>query len=141
MNPRELILKHIDHIVDIVRYVHLKKALTSVNDSPHLNFWRVIYGGLLDLAVLSWCKLYGSNAEPTHWKELVIDHEKFRSELLSTLDIDSKTWADYWNHMKYYRNEYIAHDLDEKIVDTFPTLDLALESCYFFITIIYIKSL
>ena len=94
MNNRKVILKHINHIVGVVRYVHLKKVLTSVNDNPHLNFWRVIYGGLLDLAVLEWCKLYGANAEPTHWKELVIDHEKFKRELLSTLNIESGAWAD-----------------------------------------------
>ena len=137
MNNRKLILNHIDHIVSLVRYVHLKKVLTSVNDKPHLNFWRVIYGGLLDLAVLEWCKLYGANAEPTHWKELVIDHEQFRSDLLTTLNIEPEVWATYWNHMKGYRNEYIAHDLAEKGVDQFPTLDLALESSYFYYDYLY----
>jgi hypothetical protein len=32
---------------------------------PSLNFWRLIYGNLLDVAVLEWCKVFGSDAEPT----------------------------------------------------------------------------
>ena len=39
--------------------------------------------------------------------------------------------------MKGYRNEYIAHDLDEKKIDDFPTLGLALESCYFYYDYLY----
>jgi hypothetical protein len=50
-----------------------------------LNFWRVINGNLTDMAVLEWCKLFGSDDEqhqPVHRKNIVSDPNQFRTELL-----------------------------------------------------------
>jgi hypothetical protein len=39
-------------LVQIVRCIHMKSALTTIDEDPTLNFWRLIHGGFLDLAVL-----------------------------------------------------------------------------------------
>jgi hypothetical protein len=60
-----------DVLINLVRNEHLRRALFSVNPKPHLNFWILIYNSLIDLVVLDWCKLFGSDDashQPTHWK-------------------------------------------------------------------------
>ncbi|MDA8248605.1 MAG: hypothetical protein M0Z28_05445 [Rhodospirillales bacterium] len=126
-------------LVSLVRNAHLKRVLHSVDPEPHLNFWRVIYGNLLDLAVLEWCKLFGSdNAghQPTHWKNLVpaSDHGTFRQDLLQHLKIDIDEWMSYREKMKTYRDTCVAHDDVRKRVDVtvYPDLNIAMESSYFY---------
>ena len=119
-------------LVQISRCIHIKQALHAVEPTPHLNFWRLLYGGMLDLPVLDWCKIFGANGEPTHWKGVVSDVGVFRRGLLEFLDIDDESWEGYWNHMKSYRDELIAHHQADIGVETYPPLEIALRSCYFF---------
>ena len=132
MCNKDQIITHINHLVNLTRNIHLRRQLTAVDSNPKLNFWRVIYGGLLDLAVLEWCKLFGSNGETTHWKELVDDIDDFRNNLFNTVGIDQKQWENYWDKMIAYRNDFIAHDRDNLDLKTYPELDIALESSYYY---------
>jgi hypothetical protein len=123
---------------NLVRSVHLKRALSETEPDPHLNFWRLLYGHLLDVSVLEWCKLFGSDDEAhqqVHWKNVVpeTDHEKFRAALLGRLQIDRAAWDNYWNAMKTYRDQHVAHlDFRKRDVTHYPSLDLALASVYFY---------
>lgn len=126
------VLTQIQIVAQIVRCVQLKKVLTAVNPNPNLNFWRLMYGGLLDLSVLEWTKIFGANAEPTHWKGVVTDQDIFRRELLQYVGCTENEWADYWNSMKRYRDEHVAHHSSSPTVTEYPILDLALKSCYFY---------
>ena len=126
------IVTHIERLALVIRSVHLKRVLTALNERPRVNFWRLIYGNLLDVAVLEWCKVFGSDTEPTHWKRVVHDQEQFRIDLLRHLGIDKRTWADYWQQMKGYRDSKVAHHWDLETVDSYPELTLALESSYFY---------
>ncbi|WP_372777938.1 hypothetical protein [Litorivivens sp.] len=78
----------------------MKSALTTIDEDPKLNFWRLIHGGFLDLAVLEWCKVFGSNAEPTHWKGVVEDRVAFTEALLNSVGLNRDEWDSYWNHLK-----------------------------------------
>jgi hypothetical protein len=117
---------------NLVRSVHLKRVLAGLDPDPSLNFWRVMHGTLLDIAVLEWCKLFGSDDEEhqqTHWKNVVSDVDAFRAELLGQLGIDAKRWEAYWKEMKNYRDQHVAHrDFSKSDVYHYPTFDLALES-------------
>ncbi len=121
-------------LVQIVRCIHLKRELSKVNPDPTLYFWRLMYGGLLDLAILNWTKIFGSNAEPTHWKGIVDDdhHEAFRSDLLSSSGLTENEFSEYWKNMKTYRDEAVAHHADSPSFTHYPKLDVALKSCYFY---------
>ena len=119
-------------LVQIARCIHIKQVLHSVEPNPSQNFWRLLYGGMLDLPVLDWCKVFGSNSEPTHWTGIVTDVEEFRTGMLEYLEIDESKWTDYWNGMKSYRDELVAHHEAGTEVGTYPSLDIALRSCYFF---------
>ncbi|HWU78751.1 MAG TPA: hypothetical protein VN158_01640, partial [Caulobacter sp.] len=41
------------------RYVQLKRTLAMNDEDPQIDFWRMIYGGLTNLAVIEWCKFFG----------------------------------------------------------------------------------
>jgi len=134
-----------DHLIavievlgNVVRSVQLKRVLTDVDPDPPLNFWRVLYGNLLDIAVLDWCKLFGSNDEERqqiHWKNVIdkAGHDAFRSGLLKHLGIDAGAWEAYWKQMKTYRDQHVAHlDFWSRDVTHYPEMGHALESSYFF---------
>lgn len=126
---------------NLVRSAYIKRALVYVDADPRLNFWRVIHGNLLDMSVIEWCKLFGSDDaehQQLHWKNVFPDHEAFRTGLLSALGIDRKTWDAYWRQMKDYRDHFAAHmDFDKRDVSHFPVLDHAIASaCYYYTAVI-----
>jgi len=132
MARKDDLITHVERLVNVTRSAQLKRSLTSVESDPALNFWRVIYGNLLDVAVLEWCKIFGTNAEPAHWKKIVTDHDAFQKDLLALLKIDKATWTMYWDELKNYRNKSIAHHCKEGGPENYPKLDLALESSYYY---------
>lgn len=136
MASPENLLRHIDRLVRIVRCAKMKSILSAVDPEPVLNFWRVIHGDELDIAVLEWCKIFGTNTEPTHWKAIVPDNDQsqFRADLIVALGINETTWADYWQQMKDYRDSHVAHHIESAKVSQYPQLDLALRSSYFYYT-------
>ncbi len=132
MAAKDTLIAHVLRLLDVVRSAQLKRSLTAIEAQPALNFWRMIYGNLLDVAVLEWCKIFGAHAEPTHWKNMVTNHDSFRKGLLAALKVDEGTWVAYWEEMTNYRNELIAHHVENGNVDNYPELDLALESSYYY---------
>lgn len=132
MARKDDLIAHVFRLVGMVRSAHLKRALAAIDPEPKLNFWRLIYGNLLDVAVLEWCKVFGTHAEPTHWKNVISDHDAFRKALLAALQIDEATWVAYWEEMKNYRDNLVAHHIQNGKVTHYPKLDLALESAYFY---------
>lgn len=134
MSRRKELTAHLFRLVHLARSAEMKRALTAVEPEPGLNFWRLIHGNQLDSAVLEWCKVFGSDGEATHWKQVVpaADHDQFRSDLLASLEITVDVWAAYWNEMKSYRDNLIAHHIELNKVANYPVLDLALKSSFFY---------
>ena len=119
-------------LVQIVRCIQMKRVLSEIDPNPNLNFWLLIHGSFMDLPALDWCKIFGSNAEPTHWKGIATDHAQFKNSLLNHLDITDNEWAAYWEQMKNFRDELIAHQCTDSIVTKYPEFDIALRSSYFY---------
>ena len=134
MSRRDDLITHLFRLVHLARSVHLKSILTDIDPDPELNFWRLILGNHLDVSVLEWCKIFGSNAEPTHWKNIVPvdDHDLFRDELLSTLGVSGEEWANYWESMKEYRDRQVAHYEELHPDSKYPVLENALYSSYYY---------
>lgn len=114
----------------------VRRALEAVDPSPPLASWLVIYNALFDTAVIDWCKLFGSDDEehqPTHWKNIVADHDAFRTELCQELGIPWSDWVAYWDEMKKYRDNAAAHlSTARREIKRFPKYDLALKSAKFY---------
>jgi hypothetical protein len=133
MTRRDRLIEHVQRLTHLTRSIMMKRALTAVEPSPHLNFWRLIYGNQLDIAVIEWCKVFGSDSEATHWKKLVrtTDHARFGTELLTSIRMTGSDWTSYWKEMKLYRDNLAAHHNSAKRVPYYPKLDIALRSSYF----------
>ncbi len=103
---------------------------------PPLAFWRLIYCNLSDIAVLEWCKLFGSDDDDhhhLHWKNVVANPVRFRADMLLRLGIYESKWRSYWNEIKRYRDKSVAHhNLHRSEITNYPRFDLALESAYFY---------
>ena len=91
MNERkQRLLSVVEVLASMVRTIQLRRTFSAVSPTPTLVMWRVIYGNLTDMAVLEWCKLFGSDDEhnqPIHWKNIASDPEQFRKDLFSKLRI------------------------------------------------------
>jgi len=133
MPETDLLLSQIDRLVNIVRSIQLKRVLHTVEEDSHLNFWRFIKGNLFDVAVIEWCKIFGTDNERTHWKNVVTCPDEFRKKLFEHMGVDEPTWNAYWKEMKKYRNTHISHnDKPDSSSEKYPQLDLALKSSYFY---------
>ena len=134
MDRQNELTSHLFRLVHLARSVEMKRALTRVDPEPHLNFWRLIHGNQLDIAVLEWCKVFGSDGEATHWKTIVppANHHQFRDALFTAAGVTVEEWAAYWKEMKAYRDNLIAHHIEMNRVPNYPMLDIALKSSYFY---------
>lgn len=134
MTPLQELTVHLFRLVHLARSVGMKRALTEAAPEPHLNFWRLILGNQLDIAVLEWCKVFGSDGEATHWKKIVppANHDQFRNRLLVSISVTADEWLAYWNEMKAYRDNLLAHHIEMNKVANYPVLDLACESSFFY---------
>lgn len=128
-------------VAAVVRNIHLKRVLHDADPKPPLNFWRLMYGNCLDMAVMEWCKLFGSDNEeqqPVHWKNVVpaAGHDAFRAGLLTATGLSADRWMNERERVKAYRDKHAAH-FDEEFIRTendprYPDLGVALEAAYFY---------
>lgn len=135
---RDKSMKQIDAINTIVafaRTVHLKRALSSVESDPELNFWRVVHGNCTDIAAVEWCKLFGSDREQTHWKNVVPNegHSKFRKGLFEATGMEEPAWLKYREEIVFFRNTLAAHmDIWVNRAKQYPVYDAALTAAYYY---------
>ena len=132
MKERSQIEEEIYLLVRAVRSVALKRAITEIEPNSGLNFWRMIQGDSLDIALLEWCKVFGVDSEHSHWKHFVTNHAEFRTGLFKSAGVDADGWREHWEQVTTYRNELVAHNLDDRASTHFPSLELVLKSCFYF---------
>jgi hypothetical protein len=129
---RKRLEETVEVLASLIHCIQLHRALVAINSAPDLASWLVIYNALFDTAVIEWCKLFGSDDEdhqPTHWKHIVKDHDAFRAELSQKLCITWSEWVAYWDEMKKYRDNAVAHlSTTRRDIPIFPNYDLALRS-------------
>ncbi len=136
MASREQLTAALQVVINVARCVATKRALAATDRDPVLNFWRLLQGNLLDIAVLDWCKLFGSDNEEhrlIHWKRVFADQDTFLEDLLAHTAISRDDWLDYWQQMKSCRDQYVAHlDFDNRNLLSYPDLNKELSSAIFY---------
>ena len=136
MNDRADSLRRVAYLLgNFARQVELKRALERVDIDPHLNFWRLLYGGLTNLAVIEWCKLFGAEgSNELHWKRLFPDRiEEFREGLFAETGIDAAGFRAYWHEIKLWRDASFAHhEQGATLPPKWPHFDIALQSAEFY---------
>ncbi len=123
-------------LVYVIRNVAYHRSLHEYKDKFEQNYWILIFNNFLDIAVLEWCKVFGSNKDETHWSNHIKDKEEFRKQLLYRLNLSQEEWNKYWNSMKSYRDHVVAHHEHDPNITSYPDLNHALISCYFYYEII-----
>jgi hypothetical protein len=99
---------------------------------PEAAFLRRAINNFLDVAVLDWCKLFGSHkGEKHHWPRVVSDPEVFERALLNELEIDAIAFKGLVDKMLLYRNRFIAH-LDSQLIMEVPELKQAHKALTFY---------
>lgn len=86
-------------------------------------FWLTVHGNFLDVCVLEWCKLFGNRNGKYHWKNVTLDLDAFRSELLDMHGIDEAALKKLLNEVKSYRDKFVAH-LEEQEITAIPNLNV-----------------
>lgn len=109
----------------------LKAATENLKD--HGEFWGSTASAHLELAVVEWCKVFGSDGEKTHWKNIFAEGaeeqaiEEFRRRILSKTSLAEKQWKAYHKTMLGLRNKFVAHlDLSMPFNEPTPIFDTAL---------------
>lgn len=134
MERAELVDTHIKLVWGFVRAALLKGVLHAALPATRLDFWRMMMGGSLDLAVIDWCKVFGSREEETHWTKLIpdADHAAFREGLHRAIGMTEQQWSKYHDQVKGYRDEFAAHQDIDPDTKNFPKLDTALEVAFYY---------
>jgi hypothetical protein len=101
--------------------------------NPNHHFWLQVNENFLDMCVLEWCKLFGSDKEKHHWSNVVTDARTFEAELLRHLGINDQQLKVQVKIMLRYRDQWVAHQ-DYKLTGLYPTLELPKKAIWFYYT-------
>ncbi len=123
---------HIFRLIYVIRNAANYRSLVKYKDDFNQNYWILIFNNLFDVAILEWCKIFGTDSEPTHWKTIVDDHAPFRKGLLNSIGLDELGWSKYWEGVKEYRNNIIAHFKKNMKVRQYPSLDVIIYSTFYY---------
>ncbi|MGO9605411.1 MAG: hypothetical protein ACLQAT_18820 [Candidatus Binataceae bacterium] len=108
------------------------RGLLDEANIDSMNFWRLVNNNFLDMCALEWCKLFGNEREAYHWKKVVADPTRFKSDLLLELKMDDNEFQKEIKTMRRYRNQWVAH-WDPSVRSTFiPVLDIAKKAVWFY---------
>ena len=109
----------------LFRCVSMKRALDAAN-GPKLSFFYLYDSCLMDVAVISWCKLFGSEKEKLYWTRLPdLPEQQFLKVEFDHALKDQHSLDALSLSVRNYRDTYVAHhDLNEtKRAKAHPLLD------------------
>jgi hypothetical protein len=129
---KDRIIDHLLRLLYVIRYAACHRALSQYKEEFNQNYWILICNNFLDMAILEWCKVFGSNREKTHWEKLVDDHASFQQGLLKALKIDQSGWEAYRKDIKKYRDKFIAHHQKDPNRTHYPHLDISLDCSFYY---------
>ncbi len=117
------------------KQVELKRALAVADPQPQLEFWRLMHGGLSNLAVIEWCKLFGAKgSNALHWQRVYSDREcEFRTGLRAATAMNDPAFTVYWRNIKSWRDSNFAHfDPDAELPPKWPNFDTAIAAADYY---------
>lgn len=122
-----------DTLRSFVDAVALCRAVSEFDGNGRY-FLTVARGNSFDIAVISWCILFGSDHtenQRLHWKNM-FDPDPFRKDMLEAVGCSFEEWKEYRTLVVDYRNELAAHrDLNPDTRFN-PNFDLALLAANFY---------
>lgn len=122
-----------DKIVDFSRsfiyYKTLHKSLPLMQSQVDEQFWRHSIDSFLNLTIIDWCMVFGTDSNELHWKKAInennINFQKvIEGEILKNTNFSIDEWKEYHKTMLDFRNLYSAHRHITNVPDV-PFLDKA----------------
>jgi len=90
-------------------------------------FWINASGNFIDIALLEWSKLFADKKGKHHWSKLPNVPASFLADMCTYLDVSSQEFDAYVDEVRAYRDKFIAH-LDEERIMHIPKLRPARKS-------------
>jgi hypothetical protein len=116
-------------------YKSLSALSSRIKDNN--SFWESMILAYRELAVIEWCKVFGSRKENLHWTKTPIGktaeqaREDFRCRLLSKTGFNQEQWEIYHRDMLIFRDKFVAHlDMNGVMQVGLQDLDPALQVAY-----------
>jgi hypothetical protein len=99
-------------------------------------FWTLTIDAHLVRATIEWCKVFGSNNNPTHWKKLSVAQSEvlwnsFLGGLFQATGLDEQDWRQYRKSIVDFRNKFVAHR-ELHFSEPVPGFDNALAATYYY---------
>jgi hypothetical protein len=94
--------------------------------SPDASFWRTMANNCLDFCILEFCKLFADQHGKHLWRKVVSQDKltQFEADLFRYVGLSAAEWDAYLDEMRRYRDKFIAHLDDDRIMRP-PHLDHA----------------
>ena len=115
----------------------IRKRIDNIGCSKKEKWFLVVtLNSHLMMSVIDWCKIFGTDSSELHWKKAVITNsEKFKNEvrlkIYEATELSPKEWGDYRKEMTDFRNEYVAHYVED-YDGLVPKMDNALTVVFVF---------
>lgn len=79
-------------------------------------FFPTVNSNFIDIGYLEWYKLFADKNGNHHWTKVIPSTHSFESELLKALKISERQWQEYIQAVRKYRDKFIAHLDDERVM-------------------------
>ena len=108
-NEIKIIIKHLH--ANFVRNYAIRKAIEdNYTNLLSNNLWHIISNSCLDIAVINWCSLFGSENDATHWKKCELRRiTDIDTQLLNECEITKDNFVKLHTKITSYRNRAVAH--------------------------------
>jgi hypothetical protein len=93
-------------------------------------FWTLLNGNFLDMAVLEWCKLFADSDGKHHWTRTFSSQSNWKSSLFLHMQMSRSQFRNELGLVSKYRNKYVAH-LDDPTPMNYPHTEFMLKSVSF----------
>jgi hypothetical protein len=123
----------IEHCKRCIRSVLLARSVKRAIEPECLDsskLWTQMINDNYSMGVLEWCKIFGTNSEPTHWKTVLGEDKAVGENIQKACGIIKTDWDLVWQQMTDIRNIRVSHnvfDYDEILV--LPDMDFIIKSC------------
>ncbi len=102
-------------------------GIRKSNNAFKIYFWIIANGNFAEIAILEFCKLFGSKNDKMMWANIVTNKEDFKKNIEVETELKFSEFEEYVKEVKKYRDKYLSH-FDEEV--KLPSLEIA-KKCVF----------
>jgi hypothetical protein len=91
--------------------ISYRELLSKIDCLPgEREFWVYTCDAHLQMAAISWCMVFGTDSNPTHWKKLSQGNtSSLKNFVTGKIGISDGEYHTKWKEIIDFRNTYIAH--------------------------------